>query len=154
MTIRSAPPSSSPLAEMPVPAPAPMMGSPRAFMARKRARMSERGTRGMSLTLGPPPGQPAAEQPPELGDDRRREARIVDVLRHADEPARARLPNGRFERAEQFFIGIRIRERAARRVERRYSALRQEEAHRPIHQIEPFADPASQARVFLRRGAH
>src|SRR5436305_12078968 len=135
MTMRSAPPSSSPLAEMPVPAPAPIIGSARAFMARKRARMSERGTRGMSLSLGPPAPEPAAEQPPELGDDLGREARIVDVLRHADEPARASSADGRVERAEQFLVGIRIRERAARCVECRYSAFRQIESHRPIHQI-------------------
>src|SRR6476620_6446068 len=104
MTIRSAPPSSSPLAEMPVPAPAPIIGSPRAFMARKRARMSERGTRGITLNLGLPAGEPATKQPPKFGNDCSGEARIVDVLRHADETARAGLPNRRFERTEQLFI--------------------------------------------------
>src|SRR6516164_5680956 len=141
MTIRSAPPSSSPLAEIPVPAPAPMIGSPRAFMARKRVRISERGTRGMSLTLDLPASEPASKQPTEFGNDFSGEAWIVDVLRHADEAARAGLPDGRFERAEEFCVSVGIRERAAGRIERRYAALREEEAHRTIHQVEPFADP-------------
>src|SRR5262245_29071340 len=40
--MRSIPPASSLLAEMPVPAPPPMIGSPRATLARRRFRMPER----------------------------------------------------------------------------------------------------------------
>src|SRR6202034_1368414 len=135
MTMRSAPPSSSHFAERPVPAPAPMMGSPRAFIARKRARMSDREMRGMNLSLRTPAGEAAAEQTAEFGDDFRGKARVVDVRGQADEAARACLPNGRFERPEQLFVGVRIGERPARRIERRDAALRQEKTHRAIHQV-------------------
>src|SRR5688500_18723419 len=42
MMMRSMPPASSALADRPMPAPPPMMGSPRAILARKRFRMAER----------------------------------------------------------------------------------------------------------------
>src|SRR6516162_2674181 len=108
MTMRSAPPASSYLAEMPVPAPAPIMGWPCAFMARKRARMSERLMRGITSTSRAAPSEPRAEQAAELGGDLGGEARVVDVFRHADEAARTRLPHGRFQRAEQLRIRSRI----------------------------------------------
>src|SRR5271155_2004026 len=108
MTMRSAPPASSFLAEIPAPAPAPMIGWPCAFMARKRARMSERGMRGMRLSPRSPAAEPIAEQPAELGGDFRRKARIVDVLRHANEAACAGLPNRCLERAEKLSVGVRI----------------------------------------------
>src|ERR1700691_3613497 len=104
MTMRSAPPSSSPLADIPVPAPAPMIGWPCAFIARKRPRMSERGIRGMRLPSCPSAGDAVAEQPAEFGDDRRGKARIVDMRRHPDEAARAGLPNRRFARPEKLFV--------------------------------------------------
>mmetsp|Transcript_22735 Transcript_22735/g.71194 ORF Transcript_22735/g.71194 Transcript_22735/m.71194 type:complete len:269 (+) Transcript_22735:821-1627(+) len=46
MTMRSAPPASSDLAEMPVPAPAPTIGTPRATMACSPGRMAPRGVEG------------------------------------------------------------------------------------------------------------
>src|SRR5262245_44140659 len=49
MTIRSMPPASSHLAERPVPAPPPMIGSPRAILPRSLARMSWRAKRGMAV---------------------------------------------------------------------------------------------------------
>ena len=70
--------------------------------------MSERGMRGMRLSPRSPSTEPVAEQPAELGGDFRREARIVDVLRHADEATRAGLPNGRLERAEKLGVCVRI----------------------------------------------
>src|SRR5271169_6741292 len=154
MTMRSAPPASSFFAEMPAPAPAPMIGWPCAFMARKRARMSERGMRGMRLSLRAPSAEPVAEQPAELGGDFRRKARIVDMLRHTDEAARAGLPNRRLERTEQLRVGVRIGKWTTGRVESRHAALRQVEAAGTIHSIKPLADPAADARVLLRRGAH
>src|SRR6516165_9366508 len=42
MTIRSMPPASSHLAEMPVPAPPPTMGRPAATLARRRWRIADR----------------------------------------------------------------------------------------------------------------
>src|SRR5215207_4327706 len=47
MTMRSMPPASSHFAERPVPAPPPMIGSPRAAMARNLSISSLRGKRGM-----------------------------------------------------------------------------------------------------------
>ena len=48
----------------------------------------------------------------------------------------------------------RIPERLARRIERGDAALRQQEAHRPFHLVEPLADPAPHRGVLLRRRAH
>ena len=42
MTIKSIPPASSHFAEIPVPAPPPMMGSPFSIFSRKRDNISER----------------------------------------------------------------------------------------------------------------
>src|SRR5271154_3380747 len=108
MTMRSAPPASSFLAEMPVPAPAPMIGWPCAFMAWKRASMSERGMRGMRLSPRSPAAEPIAEQPAKLRGDFRRKAWIVHVLRHSNEAACAGLPDRRLERAEKLGVGVRI----------------------------------------------
>jgi hypothetical protein len=62
----------------------------------------------MRLPPDPAAGEATAEQATELGDDGCGEARIVDMLGHADEAARGSLPNGRFERSEKLFVGIRI----------------------------------------------
>src|SRR5687767_1643502 len=52
MTIRSMPPASSHLADMPVPAPPPMMGRPLAALARRRVRISVRvGVCGMAVAF-------------------------------------------------------------------------------------------------------
>src|SRR6516162_3554559 len=104
MTMRSAPPASSFLAEMPVPAPAPIMGWPFAFIARKRARISERWIRGITSTSCAAPSEPRAEQAAKLGGDLRGETRVVDMFRHADETARTGLTQGRFQRTEQLGI--------------------------------------------------
>src|SRR4051794_15672975 len=42
MTMRSTPPASSHFAEIPVPAPAPMIGRPASALARRRSRMMDR----------------------------------------------------------------------------------------------------------------
>src|SRR6188474_3457128 len=47
MTMRSTPPCSANLAEMPVPAPAPMIGEPLSRWARRRRSASSRGMNGM-----------------------------------------------------------------------------------------------------------
>src|SRR5579863_1968368 len=154
MTMRSAPPASSPLAERPVPAPAPMIGSPRARMAWKRERMLERGMRGMPLSSRSTAAEAAAEQAAEFRGDLRRELRIVDVQRQPDQPARSGLPHGRLQRPEQLFVGVGIGERTAGCVERRHTAFGQEEAYRTVHEIETLTDPASDADVLLRRRAH
>src|SRR5579883_2001517 len=126
MTMRSAPPSSSPLAERPVPAPAPTIGSPRAFIALSLARMSERLRAAMPLSSRLPAGGAGADKPAKLGDDLRREARIVDMRRDSDQAPRAGLAHRRFERSEQGFVGGRVVEGLSGRVERRDAAGRQE----------------------------
>ena len=42
----------------------------------------------------------------------------------------------------------------ARRIERGDAPLRQQEAHRRLHAVQPLADPAAHALVLLRGGAH
>ena len=79
---------------------------------------------------------------------------IVDVALDANELAIAGLAHAALQRAEQRRVGLRIPERLARRVERGDAAFGQEEAHRPVHPVEPLADPAPDALVLLRRGAH
>src|SRR5690349_18532545 len=96
MTMRSMPPASSHLAERPVPAPPPTMGSPRAIFARRRLRISVRGmwamaglswrsacsTRGRTRRLDLAPG----------GDERVGEGLVVDVQGQAAELALRRRP--------------------------------------------------------------
>src|SRR3954452_16012159 len=55
MTIKSIPPASSHLADRPVPAPPPTIGSPRATLARRRATMLSRELSAVvvSVTAGP-----------------------------------------------------------------------------------------------------
>src|SRR5436309_2003189 len=55
MTIKSIPPASSHLADRPVPAPPPTIGSPRATLARRRARMPSRELSAVvvAVTAGP-----------------------------------------------------------------------------------------------------
>ena len=48
MIAMSAPPASAILAEMPVPAPQPTIGTPAAIFARRRRSTSARGMKGMS----------------------------------------------------------------------------------------------------------
>src|SRR5512145_1021158 len=80
MTMRSMPPASSHLAESPVPAPPPMIGTRRFTMSWKRAISRSRSNRAM-------PHLPSAPKRPELLDQRLGEGRIVDVMRQADEAA-------------------------------------------------------------------
>src|SRR5215468_6137010 len=124
MTMRSAPPCSSHFAEIPVPAPAPMIGSPRPRMARRRARMSERAARAIVLPLRPTASNPPTAHAVELGDNFRREIRVVDMLAQPDEAARCGLPDRCFKRSEKLLVGIRIRERPTWRIERRDAAFR------------------------------
>jgi len=70
----------------------------------------------MRTTLGPAAREPAAEQPAEFSDDLGGEARIVDVLGHADKAAGGSLPNRGIQRPEQFFVGVEVRKRPTRRI--------------------------------------
>src|SRR3982074_3602113 len=154
MTIRSMPPASSHLAESPVPAPPPTIGSPRATMARNFLRRSARSNRGMGHLTPPPAGARASDQRAERGDGRRREFGFVDVAPQSYELPIAGLAYRPIERAEQRGVGFGIPEWLPRRVERGDAAFRQKESHRPVHRVEAFADPAADAVVLFRARAH
>src|SRR5215467_8635758 len=85
MMMRSMPPASSHLAERPVPAPPPMIGSPRAIMPRRRLRMSLRLMRGMELPCSGA-GEPRAGDLVEVVDQRVDERLVVDVVRQDHQP--------------------------------------------------------------------
>ena len=72
----------------------------------------------------------------------------------ADDLPIAGLPHRLLQRAEQRRVGLRVPERLARRVERGDAEFGDQEAHRPVHLVEPLADPAAEGGVLLRRGAH
>src|SRR5947209_9426518 len=116
MTMRSTPPASSPLAESPVPAPPPTMGSPRAAMAWNLARRSARAKRGI-LSHKPAAFAAASHQGAEGGDEERGKLRFVDVAADAHDLPVARLPDRLLQRAEKRRIRLRVPEGAARSEE-------------------------------------
>src|SRR3954447_22080001 len=101
-----------------------------------------------------PTGPRASDQRAERASDGGCKFGIVDVTLDADELAIAGLAHTALQRGKQRRVGLRIPERLAGGVERGDAAFRQEEAHRPIHPVELVADPAADALVLLRRGAH
>src|SRR6185369_6450263 len=118
MTMRSIPPASSHLAERPVPAPPPTIGSLRAIMPRNFSRMSLRAILGMRSA------SVSIDEVKEGLHERRREGGIVEVVRQADDPAPVGLAHGRFQGLEEGGVGGRVVERLARHVEQRNPALR------------------------------
>src|SRR6476469_5279406 len=91
MMMRSTPPASADLAEMPVPAPAPMTGFPAAIVARRRpsavsrsisALLGARGDEGVQL-VGHPPCQRRVVDVRVVVDHR--DAAAVDARRHGTE---------------------------------------------------------------------
>src|ERR1700678_3492345 len=99
--------------------------------------MSERGMRAMLLSPRAPPREPATKQAAEFRNDLRRELRIVDMRRHANETARRRLSNGCFKCAKQFLVCTGICKRPPGRIERRHDAFRHKEWHRAVHAVQP-----------------
>src|SRR6478735_5064703 len=109
MMMRSTPPASADLAEMPVPAPAPMTGFPAAMVARRRpsavarsisalhAVIAARADKGVQL-VGHPPSQ-----------DRVVDVRVVVDHRHAA------AVDARRDGIEERLVGLRVVERLARR---------------------------------------
>src|SRR6185503_9024508 len=133
MTMRSMPPASSHLAERPVPAPPPTIGSLRAIMPRNFSKMSLRailGMRSASISI---------DEVKEGLHERRREGGIVEVVRQADDLAPLGLAHGRLERLEESGVGGGIVERLARHIEQRHAALRDQEPHRAIHAVQLLA---------------
>jgi hypothetical protein len=150
------PPASSHLADSPVPAPPPTIGSPRAIMPRKRSSSLLRAKRGIQGLSNPPlplAGEGRGEGGPwcdrtgrhlaEGADQRGGEGGVVDVVRQADQLAAGGLAHRGLERAEQRRVGGRIVKGCRRGVEQRDAALGDEEAHRSLHAVQPLADPAA-----------
>src|SRR5688572_4145629 len=97
MMMRSTPPRSENFAEMPVPAPAPMIGSPASTRARRRPSDSSRAMNGMRT-----PGEVGEE----LLGHRIGERRIIDVEVELDQ--RHRRADALSQPLEQRDIGFRI----------------------------------------------
>src|SRR5262249_17962589 len=147
MTIRSMPPASSHFAERPVPAPPPMMGSPRWIMAWNFSINFLRSILAISAPR-------LLHDLEEILGQRLGEGRVVHIVGQADQPpARAR-PDRRLQRLEERGIGGRIPEGPTRLIEERDAAFGDEEAHRPLHPVEALADPYPHLLVLRRGGAH
>src|SRR5437762_6512658 len=136
MTMTSMPPASSHLAESPVPAPPPMIGSPRRTIPWNLSIRLRRSSRGMDCA-------PLSDDLPEILHQRLGEWRVVDIAGEPDQPSRRRLPHHPLESREERRIGGRILERLARCIDERHAAFRDEETNRPFHAVEPFADPSA-----------
>src|SRR4051794_12455201 len=98
MTMRSMPPASSHFAERPVPAPPPMIGSPRAAMAWNFSSSFLRAILGMSASR-------LFDHFKQILRQRLGEGRVVDVVRQPDEAAARARPHRGLQRLEQRGIG-------------------------------------------------
>src|SRR5690554_5752162 len=90
MMMRSMPPASSALADRPVPAPPPIMGTPLSILSRKLVRIFLRRMKGI-IDLSDDwrvahSGRRARRDIAPRRDDRRGKLRIVDVKRQASQP--------------------------------------------------------------------
>src|SRR5882724_898851 len=103
MTMRSMPPASSHLADRPVPAPPPMIGSCRAIMAWNLSRMSLRAMRGMVLFRRD--ARFEVRDLAEVGGQRLGKRRVVDMQGQADELAVGRRLERLLDRREQRPVG-------------------------------------------------
>src|SRR3546814_9903558 len=82
------------------------------------------------------------------------EGRVVDVVWQADQAAVRRLAEAAHDGVEESTVGGRVVERLARRIQGRDAALRQQEANRPLHAVQPPDNPLAHPGVLLDRGAH
>src|ERR1700712_5726836 len=105
MTIRSIPPSSSHLAERPVPAPPPTIGRPSRTMAWNCSRRCRRGMAGMRLP---------SDYGSEMQRSRLGEGSIVDMARQADDTPPFGLLHRLLDPREQGGVRLRIGGRLAR----------------------------------------
>src|SRR3990170_3348181 len=129
MMMRSTPPRSANLAEMPVPAPAPMMGRPAVTCARRRRTHSSYPRKGMSGFF-----LRSADDAQQLIDERLREAGIIDVRIDLDDAyARAGVVA---QCSKERLVRLRVVERLALRVDHADSAQRQHEDDRAARGVE------------------
>src|SRR5258708_2424703 len=113
MTMRSIPPASSHLAERPVPAPPPTIGSLRAIMPWNFSKISLRAILGMRSA------SVSINEFKEGFHQRHREGGVVQVVRQADDLASLVLAHGRFESLEESGIRRRVIEWLPRHIEHR-----------------------------------
>src|SRR2546428_7191609 len=111
MMIRSAPPASANLAEMPVPAPTPRIGWPWRTASRRLAMHSSRES--ISTPLGAAPL--GASHAREFRREARGELRVIDMRVHLDNFHLGMASN----RIEQRGGGVRIVKRLSGRIDRR-----------------------------------
>src|SRR5258707_14555240 len=109
MTMRAIPPPSSPLPDRPIPAPPPMIGSPRRAISWNLRRRFFRS--GAAIVFA------SRRYGPEIFDERRREFRIVDMERQTDEPPAGALLEPGFHRREQSRVRLPSVQRLARPIE-------------------------------------
>src|SRR5262249_319309 len=115
--MRSMPPASSHLAESPVPAPPPMIGSPRLTIPCNLSITARRSNRGMS-------GTPLPNDVTEVLHERVRELWVVNIAGEPDNPARRRLAHHPFESGKKGGIGVGVVKCLARRIDERHAAFR------------------------------
>src|SRR5262249_21236949 len=147
MTIRSMPPASSHLAERPVPAPPPMMGSPRSIMAWNFSISFLRSILAISAPR-------LLHDLEEILGQRLGEGRVVYIVGQADQPPARAWSDSCLQRLEEGGVGGRIPEGSTRLVEERGPAFGNEKADRPLHPVEALADPHPHLLVLRRGGAH
>src|SRR3546814_17354891 len=82
------------------------------------------------------------------------EGRVVDVVWQADQAAVRRLAEAAHDGVEESTVGGRVVERLARRIQGRDAALRQQEANRPLHAVQPPDNPLAHPGVLPDRGGH
>src|SRR3546814_11112596 len=78
------------------------------------------------------------------------EGRVVDVVWQADQAAVRRLAEAAHDGVEESTVGGRVVERLARRIQGRDAALRQQEANRPLHAVQPPDNPLEIGRASCR----
>src|SRR6185436_15674573 len=142
MMMRSVPPASSHLAERPVPAPPPTIGTCRRTMSWNFSRISPRSMRGIPSLSGCDLSK--------ILHQRGGEFRVVDMEREADQPSPFRLLDSGVERLEQRRVGVGIVERLPRRVDRRNAFFRDQKAHIAFTAVQPLGDPFSYRTVLVR----
>src|SRR5688572_5220956 len=129
MTIRSTPPASSNLALMPVPAPAPIIGTPASMFLRRQPNTCSRVYVGISSSSL----LPLRDQLEHHGDRFLGERAVIDVVVHLDD--RNPGPHTFLDRVKHGAVGGAILKLLPIAVENRHAAQRNEECDRPRRRV-------------------
>src|SRR5688572_30946250 len=143
MMMRSTPPRSENLAEMPVPAPAPMIGSPALTRARRRPSESSRAINGIRAPC---------ETGEKLLRHRVSECGIVDVEVELDE--RHGWSDSSANRVEQCGVGFGIVKLLPRSVQRTDALQGKEQRRRRRRLVQLARDDLAELTAFIGRRAH